>query len=791
MRKNVTLLLIALCFTATAQNNPTTEPQSKLYISHVTVIDTETGKEATDQTVVISDGRISDVANSNNVAVPAKAHTVDGRGKYLIPGLWDMHVHATRFDSTLPLYIANGVTGVREMFGPPDANKFRAELAAKHLVAPHIYLASPIVDGKPPVWPDSIEVATADEARRAVDEQKQRGADFIKVYSLLSRDAYFAIVDEARRQSIPVAGHVPNSVTLLEAAAAKQQSIEHLIGMDLACSSREKDLRPKILAAKPIGIEFDSLVLAALQSYSDERCKGVFAELKKNGSWPVPTLTVWRSVGMMNDPQFTSDNRVRYFSGEFRNWLNGSLDARMKEWSASQFGVRRDIFTAESKLTGELFRAGVPMLAGTDVGNPFCFPGFSLHDELALLVEAGVTPLGALQMATRNPALFMGATAKYGSITPGKVADLVLLDADPLKDIHNTTKISEVFLDGKEYDRPALDQILASAEKSANAQQTLTMPGPDVQNFMLGTWSTKVQYPPSPNAPNGDTGEGTEVWRAGPGGRSVIEESREKNSKGEIEGLGVAWWDKKAQGQRFVWCDNSIPDGCYVSKEVAKWNRNDLTWREEQDLDGTNRVYSETFKNITADSFRQVLQEGGPGQPLQNTATISALRKSEPAMIPDRSMDESSSNAEAELHTFMNELRRANIQGDTDTVANSITDDYIQTDISGYRQDKTTWLNEYFKPLADLIKAGKFHWDKFERTDLQFRFYGRCAIVTGELHAKGTGAKPGPQHTWVPDRNASFSGILHFTHVYIRQNGRWMLAALHNQIPPPPVKATN
>jgi len=262
-----------------------------------------------------------------------------------------MHVHGTDVDSTLPLYIANGVTGVRDMFGPPDANKFRAELAAKHLTTPHIYLGSPIVDGKPPVWPDSITVETAEEARKVVDEQKQRGADFIKVYSLLSRDAYFAILDEAKRQNIPVAGRVPNSITLREAAAAKQRSVEHLIGIELACSSREKELRSKILAAKPIGIEFDTLVLAALQSYNDERCKAVFAALKTNESWPVPTLNAWRSVGFMNDPQFASDNRVRYFSGDFRDWMTGKADARLKEWSAADFGVRRNVFSAESKLT--------------------------------------------------------------------------------------------------------------------------------------------------------------------------------------------------------------------------------------------------------------------------------------------------------------------------------------------------------------------------------------------------------------------------------------------------------
>jgi ketosteroid isomerase-like protein len=148
-----------------------------------------------------------------------------------------------------------------------------------------------------------------------------------------------------------------------------------------------------------------------------------------------------------------------------------------------------------------------------------------------------------------------------------------------------------------------------------------------------------------------------------------------------------------------------------------------------------------------------------------------------------------SSGYEAELRTFMAGLRKASLEGDVDAIANSMTDDYVQTDINGYRQDKTTWLNEYFKPLADLIEAGKFRWDEYERTNLRFRFYGDCAVVTGELHAKGTGTKFGGQHTWVADPNASFSGTLHFTHVYIKRNGKWMLAALHNQMSMPPANA--
>ncbi len=781
MRSICWFLPVVMCVTVGAQKaGPDPAPDTTTYITHVTVIDTETGKEAADRTVIVAGGKISDVRDSKTAA-PVSAKVVDGRGKFLTPGLWDMHVHGTNYDSTLPLYIANGVTGVREMFGPPDANKFRADLAAKRLIAPHIYLGSPIVDGKPPVWPNSIAVETADEARKVVDEQKQRGADFIKVYSLLSREAYFAIVDEARRQNIPVDGHVPNSVTVLEATAAKQRTIEHLIGMELACSSREKDLRPKILAAKPIGIEFDALVLAALQSYSDLRCKGLFAELRENGSWPVPTLAVWRSVGLLNNPQFTSDNRVRYFSGEFRDWVTGKADPRTKEWSASEFGVRRDIFTAESKLTGELFRAGVPMLAGTDVGNAFCFPGFSLHDELALLVESGVSPLGALQMATRNPALFMDASDKYGSVTLGKIADLVLLDADPLQDIHNTTKIRAVFLAGKEFDRPALDSILRVAEAAANQAtntaeesqeseevQRLKMPGPDVQNLMLGSWVINVKYPPTSERSGGDTGVGTEVWRAGPGGRSVIEEYREKDGKGNVEGLGVAWWDKQAQGQRFVWCDTSNPDGCYVSEEVAKWNGESLEWKEEQVNSGKKRVYSEIFKNIRPDSFTQVLQEGEPGKEMKTTATILATKIG--------------TNPEAELRAIMAERRRASIEGDVEAIASSMTGNYLQTDIYGNRQNKTAWLNEYFKPLAELIKTGKFHWDVYEQKELQFRFYEDSAVVTGTLEAKGTGAKPGPRHTWVADPDASFSGTLHFTHIYIKQNRKWLLAALHNQL---------
>jgi hypothetical protein len=468
----LTLLVFGLrCSVATAPENLTAAtalnaPSNSIYITHVTVIDTETGKEDRDRTVIISGNRILEIKDAAHAKVPAGAKVVDGTGKYLIPGLWDMHVHRMYLDSTYPLYIANGVTGVRDMWGPPDANKFRAELAAKNVDAPHLYLGSPIVDGNPPTIPNMIAVSTPQEARKFVDQQKQNGADFIKVYSGLSREAYFAIIEESRKQNIPVEGHVPDRISAWEATAAKQKSLEHLEAIPLACSTREEELWPKIIAAKSDS-ESEGLVLEAAHSYSDEKCQRLFAEFKKNGSWPVPTLTVNRSFGMLKDPQFTNDERLRYFGGELQTWLSAKDDPRVKQMTAADFAAEREMFAYDEKLVGAMFRAGIPLLAGTDVGNPYCFPGFSLHDELALLVDSGVNPLDALQAATRNAAMFMDASDKYGSVTPGKVADLVLLDADPLKDIHNTTKISQVFLAGKEFNRAVLNNMLRRAEAAA------------------------------------------------------------------------------------------------------------------------------------------------------------------------------------------------------------------------------------------------------------------------------------------------------------------------------------
>ncbi len=422
---------IALAVSAAALHavqNPATDSNITTIV-HVTVVDVATGKELPDQTVVLQGDHIVSVSASDPTAAAPQGRVLDAHGAYLIPGLWDMHVHIQDLED-LPLYIANGVTGVRMMFGVKKPNELRARLAEES-AAPQVIVGSIIVDGDPPVWPGSIVIHKPSDALRAVDEIKASGADFVKIYSGIPRDAYFALADEAHKQNIPFVGHLPFEIRASEASDAGQRSIEHLTGIAIACSSREQDLMKQL---RPLHyIENTSLIAEAIRSFDAARCQALFAQFRQNMTWQVPTLTLHRAMGYMNDNHFTSDPRVAYMSPEVRRRWDPSNDFRFRRWTRQEFELHRGLFKADEQMVGMMFRAGVPLLAGTDAMNPYCMPGFSLHDELALLVESGLTPLAALQAATLRPAEFLGRTAELGSVAPGKRADLVLLAASPCR----------------------------------------------------------------------------------------------------------------------------------------------------------------------------------------------------------------------------------------------------------------------------------------------------------------------------------------------------------------------
>ena len=466
MKTIAQLSLILFCSSLLPAQQTKISNSQVLVFTHVTVIDATGAEAKPDMTVVIRDGRIAALGRSDKTQPPKNAQVVDASGKFLIPGLCDMHVHEWNKEAFFPLFIANGVTGVRDMFSPmPQIKQWRTQVAAGTTIGPHIVAAGIMVDGpKPPCAPCSIAVGNAAEGRKAVLTVKEMGADFIKVYSMLPRDAYFAIADEAKRQNMVFAGHVSEFVSAAEASDAGQKSIEHLTGVLVACSGKEGELRRENEALlRSDGFRADTMTLEqsrALDSFDAKKAAALFARFKRNGTWMCPTLSVLRAQTLIGDPDFRNDPRLKYIQNFLKKqfWENGyGFSTRTAEDNARA----RRVFEKQLEVVGMMKRAGVDFIAGSDTANPYVFPGFSLHDELALLVQAGFTPMEALQAATRDPARYLGRLDSVGTIEKGKIADLVLLDANPLTEIGNTRKINTVVVGGKLITRHELDKMLA------------------------------------------------------------------------------------------------------------------------------------------------------------------------------------------------------------------------------------------------------------------------------------------------------------------------------------------
>jgi imidazolonepropionase-like amidohydrolase len=475
------LAVVILSLTCSCSSHP---PPS-LAVTHVTLIDATGAAPQTDMTIFVADEQIAAIGPSKSVFIPRKTKTLDGTGKFLIPGLVDMHVHLTGAgeptgsrDFILPLLLANGITSVRDMGGDLESLlKLRHEIEHGQLQAPRIFFAGPYLDGNPPFFEPSLVVTNSAEATEDVHSLISRGADFIKVQSNLSRDAYFAIADVCRREHITFVGHVPDHVTASEASDAGQKSIEHLTGVLRACSSDEPLLIRKQFAAGPkkatTGQSLNRELgwqRQLLQSYSDEQATELITRFLRNQTWQVPTLILLRNDAFPtpeSDP--SRDPRQKYVPLQvLANWQKGVKD-RDKGATTQEFSLRSSLMQASLRIVGKLNTAGVPILAGTDTTAPFVFPGSSLHEELALLVRAGLTPMQVLEAATKLPAEFLGKQQSQGTIEQDKIADLLLLDANPLDDIHNTQKIRAVILRGKLLDRSFLDELLAKEENFARA----------------------------------------------------------------------------------------------------------------------------------------------------------------------------------------------------------------------------------------------------------------------------------------------------------------------------------
>lgn len=400
-------------------------------ITHVNLIDVIHGTAKPDLTVVIRGNRMIEIGAASAVTPPATAQVVDARGKFLIPGLWDMHVHlGNATEATLPLLVYYGITGVRDMGSPSfeTLRQWSVEALSGKRVGPRIVAPGPILGMSPPYfW--TWQVHNPEEARKAVDYLAGIGVDFIKVTQTFDRETYFAVADEASKVGLALAGHLPVNddgngfkVSGEEASNAGQKCFEHLHGIPLPFQPPEPQLIPTLL---------------------------------RNGTWVDPTLTpYWTSAHMDELIAVKEDPRLKHVVPSLREgqWnpvlgqkRNPAFAQQMLKWRMDQVKM--------------LYQSGIPLLAGTDLGFPYVFPG-EVDKELELFVEAGLTPLDALRTATINPARYLDRDKVLGSIEPGKFADLVLLNANPLDDIHNVENVQAVVLNGRYLTRDDLEKLL-------------------------------------------------------------------------------------------------------------------------------------------------------------------------------------------------------------------------------------------------------------------------------------------------------------------------------------------
>ena len=435
--------------------------QPALVFTHVTVIDATGAPAKPDMTVVVRGDRIEALGKTANLNVPDNVQVVDAAGKFLIPGLWDMHVHFWR-KGYLVLFIANGVTGVRVMSGEPIHHRWREQVSAGQLIGPRMFVTSDTVEGPNPRGRPVVR--NEDEGRQFVRKAKKEGADSVKIGNSVPRDAYFAIADEAKKQGISFVGHVPFSVSLAEASDAGQQSIEHDFAL-LACSSEaEEEVRKKWKETFALMNELEGAraryKVIADTTYSEKEAAALFARLVKKSTWVCPTLIAFNELLASSEQDSANDPRLKYIPPS-------TMDGRKNNvYVAAATGEGRanlkKLCAKDLAIVGAMRDAGVGLLAGTDTYTP----GLDLQDELALYVQAGLSPLEALQTATYNPAKFLGKLDSMGTIEQGKIADLVLLDANPLQDIRNTKRIAAVVVGGKFFDKTALQKMLAQVETS-------------------------------------------------------------------------------------------------------------------------------------------------------------------------------------------------------------------------------------------------------------------------------------------------------------------------------------
>ena len=445
-------------------------------IQNTTVVNTRDGSLASGMAVIIDGGKVQKITSANVVA-GGTAVTVDGTGKFVVPGFLDMHTHANptvdKTPSDFPMLLAYGVTGVREMSGSAAAivrmKQYNADVSAGLFDGPEVLMMpGDIFGGQAPTAPLAVQF---------VQQQKTNGADFIKVASG-GRDAVLAILGEAKNQGLTVAGHLVPGISAQESSNAGWRAIEHLgsgWGLMLDCATDQAAIRASILngdGAKPpfpatytvsprlvdgpLNAKFYQRVM---DTYSDPLCQSLAQTFAKNGTWQVPTLIRLRMMNFSDAQVFRTDPNLAYVDKTRRALWEQLGSQYTTAVPAAATTTIQQYYGLYQRTTKLMKQNGVKMMTGSDLGGIWVIPGVGLHQEFRELATAGLSPLEILHMTTLNGAEFMGRESTMGSVDAGKNADLVLLDGDPIADVANLDKVAAVFLKGKYFSKTALEKM--------------------------------------------------------------------------------------------------------------------------------------------------------------------------------------------------------------------------------------------------------------------------------------------------------------------------------------------
>lgn len=445
-------------------NPPSPKGKNNLIIQDVTIVDVKTGKLTPKQSIVITGNKITRIDDSVDIDVPDDARIIKATGKYVIPGLWDMHVHMEHFmDSAVPLLLANGVTGVREMGTSLNHVKLTQNMHNKGTLMPRIVYSGKVANTFPNEEAPGhhFNLKTEAEARKAVQLLKQHKVDHVKMYTNISDKLYAVVLDEAKKQKLPVAGHLPLTIRADKASNDGMRSFEHLHGMHIATASQKSGLFNQFVKEVATGaldrdhLRYYDYEIKAAAYYSAGDSQKLYETFKQNETYQVPTMVTMTSV---NKP--TPDQRIKYVAPSIqKQWLTG---IKRTQSNKREVKLLNQMVQINSDLIRKMNQAGVPIMAGSDATYmmPNLYYGFSLHEELQLLVKAGLSPLQALQSATINPARYLDNEENQGTVEEGKLADLVILDANPLTDIHNTTRIHAVVMNGHLLDQTKIKSMI-------------------------------------------------------------------------------------------------------------------------------------------------------------------------------------------------------------------------------------------------------------------------------------------------------------------------------------------